>query len=125
MAAGADHRRGFDFPPTWLGVEVLCESSLGTRALFRVVGASVTSPLDACLRQPLEPPVDLTGLTASGEGQGRVKPYAVDHASLGGWPVALDEKAAFGITSTEKGPSGLLRWRPLALPPRPSTRRRP
>jgi hypothetical protein len=65
-----------------LGVEALCESSTGTRTLLRVVGASVTSPLEACLRQPLESPVDLTELASSGEGRGRLKPFAVDE-SLG------------------------------------------
>ena len=64
-----------------LGVEALCESALGTRSLFRIAGASVTSPLDACLRQPLEAPVDLAEIASTGTGPGRrVKPGAVDEA---------------------------------------------
>ncbi|MFP2906419.1 hypothetical protein ACLESD_15420 [Pyxidicoccus sp. 3LFB2] len=66
-----------------VGVEVLCESERGIRSLFRVVGASVTSPLNACLRQPLEPSVDLAEVASTGEaGARRVKPGAVDD-SLG------------------------------------------
>lgn len=62
-----------------LGVEVLCESeSTGARALFRVVGASVVSPLDTCLREPLTAPFDLSEV--------RTRPYAVDD-TRGGWLV--------------------------------------
>ncbi|MBF5045244.1 hypothetical protein FGE12_22760 [Aggregicoccus sp. 17bor-14] len=64
-----------------LGVEVLCEASGGARSLWRVTGASVTSPLDACLREPVEAPFDLAQLSAD--------PNAVDATqgaslSLGG-----------------------------------------
>ncbi|WP_224247679.1 hypothetical protein [Hyalangium gracile] len=43
-----------------LGVEVLCESGNGARSLFRIVGASVVSPTDTCLRQALEAPLELS-----------------------------------------------------------------
>lgn len=62
-----------------VGVEVLCESGAGVRGLFRVVGASVTSPADACLRQPLEAPVDLSEIATTVDDKSRrVTPGAVD-----------------------------------------------
>jgi hypothetical protein len=68
-----------------LGVEVLCESeTTGTRALFRVTGASVVSPLDTCLRQPLTAPFDLSELAKEQDGERvRTRPYAVDDARGG------------------------------------------
>ncbi len=69
-----------------LGVEVLCESeATGTRSLFRVVGASVVSPLDTCLRQPLTAPFDLSEVAKESNGtRVRTRPYAVDDARGGG-----------------------------------------
>jgi hypothetical protein len=69
-----------------LGVEVLCESeTTGVRALFRVVGASVVSPLDACLREPLTAPFDLSEIAKETDGaRVRTRPYAVDDTRGGG-----------------------------------------
>jgi hypothetical protein len=65
------------------GVEVLCESSLGARSLFRVSGSSVTSPTGACERQPLAAPVDLSELASGAADGGRkLNPPVVDD-SLG------------------------------------------
>jgi hypothetical protein len=64
-----------------VGVEVLCESELGPRTLFRVVGASVTSPANTCLRQPLDAPMDLSEIATTLDGEKRrVTPGAVDDA---------------------------------------------
>ncbi|QSQ21150.1 hypothetical protein JY651_39080 [Pyxidicoccus parkwayensis] len=108
-----------------VGVEVLCESDLGTRALFRVVGASVTSPANTCLRQLLDAPVDLSEIatTVSTDGR-RVTPGAVDDSrgeglALGGahgqlWvgrtlstlrPIFLD-RAPLAVGTLEVGPLG-------------------
>ena len=48
-----------------LGVEVLCKTASNTLSLARVIGSSVLTSTDACLLQPLEPPValkDVSGL---------------------------------------------------------------
>jgi len=63
-----------------LGVEVLCESRRGVRALLRVVGSSVVAPRDPCLVQPLTAPFELKEL-ASRLGDGGVpqfKKHAMD-----------------------------------------------
>ncbi|HYH94715.1 hypothetical protein [Hyalangium sp.] len=74
-----------------LGVEVLCESQSGVRSLFRVVGASVVTARDTCLRQPLESPLELAEvptveLQSPGQpGKRRIlAPGAVDE-SQGAW----------------------------------------
>ncbi|MCY1017841.1 hypothetical protein [Pyxidicoccus sp. MSG2] len=68
-----------------VGVEVLCESEKGLRSLFRVVGASVTSPANTCLRQPLDAPMDLAEIATTVDAQRRrVTPGAVDDALGGG-----------------------------------------
>ena len=73
-----------------LGVEVLCESeTTGSRALFRVTGASVVSPLDTCLRQSLTAPFDLSELATEsvtvpdGGVRVRTRPSAVDDSRGG------------------------------------------
>jgi hypothetical protein len=101
-----------------LGVEVLCESQSGTRAMFRVVGSSVVSPVETCLRQPLEAPFDLSELPSVRSGtEVRFKPGAVDEARGAGLVLGGAHGQFWRGESLSRLKPGFLDRTPLAVVP--------
>jgi hypothetical protein len=102
-----------------LGVEVLCESPGGVRAMVRVVGSSVVSPRDACLVQPLEAPFELKELASrrSSEDVARFKPQALDDSRGSGVVMGGSHGQIWGGPSLSRMRPVFLDRTPLAVEP--------